>query len=165
MPRYRNMNPQQQQRVDNQMASGNYGQGVAGQVAQRRAGRINTLPAAPQPMPQPMPAPQTQPSQGMRPPAQPQAQPQIFRPAPTQAPLQVNAGQAANAALAQLQAAAGQAAQAPQYGMEQYRQPQYHPAGPMPMQGQFPGTGGQYQEGLGSTMGSMQNQAFKKFGY
>lgn len=80
MPRYRNLNDQQQARVQQQMQSGNYGNGALGQIAARRAGRIQTtpnlvtqqapVPAAPQPAPAPMqtpaPAPRPRPMGGLQ---------------------------------------------------------------------------------------------------
>lgn len=50
MPRFRNMNPRQQARVQSQIQTGNYGSGAAGRVAQRRAAM--TQPQTPAPMTQ-----------------------------------------------------------------------------------------------------------------
>ena len=74
--RYRNMNQQQQRRVNNQVQSGNYGGGMAGRVAQRRGGQINTLPQ-PAPAPQPAPVQQAPAPQPMQPPAMDQKRPQM----------------------------------------------------------------------------------------
>lgn len=152
MQRFRNMNAQQQGRVQNQTQSGNFGQGAAGQVAQRRAaaqaGRINTTPAlvtdpAPAPQPAQQPAAPAVPQQPMeRPQAMQNTAMQKMGSAPmgqsqpmTQWPMAMDRSQMAGQAVDQMRAKMpsfqpqGMGAPAPQQQVQgQFQQPgQFQP--------------------------------------